>query len=85
MIIFLSVKNLAIIENLEIDFKDKMTVLTGETGTGKTLIIDAISYLLVKKLQKISFVQGKTRQKSKASLPIVQSCLKKIKIFWCRH
>ncbi len=52
MIIFLSVKNLAIIENLEIDFKDKMTVLTGETGTGKTLIIDAISYLFGEKTSK---------------------------------
>lgn len=45
MIISLSVKNLAILENIEIDFKDKMTVLTGETGAGKSLIIDAISYL----------------------------------------
>lgn len=52
MIIFLSVKNLAIIENLEIDFKDKMTVLTGETGAGKTLIIDAISYLFGEKTTK---------------------------------
>lgn len=42
----LSVKNFAIIEDLKIDFKSGMTVLTGETGAGKSLIIDSISLLL---------------------------------------
>ncbi len=40
------IKNFAIIENTEIDFKKGLTVLTGETGAGKTIIIDAISLLL---------------------------------------
>ena len=42
----LSVKNFAIIDNIQIDFNDYMTVLTGETGAGKSLIIDAIGLLL---------------------------------------
>ncbi len=42
----LRIKNFAIIENTEIDFKKGMTVLTGETGAGKTIIIDAIGLLL---------------------------------------
>jgi DNA repair protein RecN (Recombination protein N) len=42
----LSVKNYAIIDNITIDFRTGMTVLTGETGAGKSLIIDAISLLL---------------------------------------
>ncbi|MDE7105816.1 MAG: AAA family ATPase, partial [Anaeroplasmataceae bacterium] len=42
----LSVKNFAIIEDIHIDFKEGMTVLTGETGAGKSLIIDTISLLL---------------------------------------
>lgn len=46
----LIVKNFAIIENIEIEFKDKMTVLSGETGAGKSLIIDAIGLLLEKEL-----------------------------------
>ena len=41
----LNVKNFAIIDNITIDFNDKMTVLTGETGAGKSLIIDAIGLL----------------------------------------
>ena len=39
------VKNFAIIDNIQIDFKKNMTVLTGETGAGKSLIIDAIGLL----------------------------------------
>ena len=42
----LNVKNFAIIEDLSVDFKEGMTVLTGETGAGKSLIIDTILLLL---------------------------------------
>lgn len=37
---------MAIIESLALDLKQNMTVLTGETGAGKSIIIDAISLLL---------------------------------------
>jgi DNA repair protein RecN (Recombination protein N) len=43
---YISVQNFAIIENIEVDFKKGMTALTGETGAGKSLIIDAIGLLL---------------------------------------
>ena len=42
----LSVKNFAILEDIEITFFDGLTILTGETGAGKSLIIDSISLLL---------------------------------------
>ena len=42
----LNVKNFAIIEDLTISFMEGMTVLTGETGAGKSLIIDTILLLL---------------------------------------
>lgn len=45
MLATLNVKNFAIIDNIQIDFNDGFTVLTGETGAGKSLIIDAISLL----------------------------------------
>ena len=41
----LRVKNFAIIDNITIDFNSGFTVLTGETGAGKSLIIDAIGLL----------------------------------------
>ncbi len=46
MIKQLVVKNVAIIEDLNITFDPNMTVICGETGAGKSLIIDSISLLL---------------------------------------
>ncbi|QOY36060.1 DNA repair protein RecN [Anaerobacillus isosaccharinicus] len=46
MLIELSIKNFAIIENLTVPFEKGLTVLTGETGAGKSIIIDAISLLV---------------------------------------
>ncbi|WP_223591479.1 DNA repair protein RecN [Neobacillus bataviensis] len=46
MLAELSIKNFAIIENLTISFKKGLTVLTGETGAGKSIIIDAIHLLV---------------------------------------
>jgi len=42
----LSIKNFAIIENLSVTFSKGLTVLTGETGAGKSIIIDAIHLLV---------------------------------------
>jgi len=41
----LSIKNFAIIEDLTVDFQEGLTVLTGETGAGKSIIIDAVQLL----------------------------------------
>lgn len=46
MLQYLAVKNFAILENIEVDFQAGMTALTGETGAGKSLLIDAIGLLL---------------------------------------
>jgi len=42
----LAITNLAIIENIEVSFQEGFTVLTGETGAGKSLVIDSLSLLL---------------------------------------
>lgn len=42
----LSIRNFAIISNLNIQFDEGMTVLTGETGAGKSIVIDAVSLLV---------------------------------------
>ncbi len=46
MLSYIAVKNFAIIENIEVHFKNGITALTGETGAGKSLLIDAIGLLL---------------------------------------
>ena len=49
------IKNFAIIDEIEIDFHENMSVLTGETGAGKSILIDAINVVLGnKKTNKIS-------------------------------
>ena len=47
----LSIKNFAIIADNNISFKEGFTVLTGETGAGKSLIIDSLSLLLGERAQ----------------------------------
>ncbi|HAQ08031.1 MAG TPA: DNA repair protein RecN [Bacillus bacterium] len=52
----LSIRNFAIIESLSVSFKKGLTVLTGETGAGKSIIIDAI-HLLVGSRGSAEFVR----------------------------
>jgi DNA repair protein RecN (Recombination protein N) len=42
----LSIKNFAIIDDLNIQFEDGLTILSGETGAGKSIIINAVNLLL---------------------------------------
>ena len=49
MIKLLRIRNLATIEDLEIRFDEGFTILTGETGAGKSIIIDAIRLILGEK------------------------------------
>lgn len=46
MLVSLSIQQFAIIESLEIELKNGLTVLSGETGAGKSIIIDAIGQLI---------------------------------------
>ncbi len=46
MLKHLSVARFAVIENIDVSFESGMNVLTGETGAGKSLLIDAIGLLL---------------------------------------
>ena len=46
MLTDLTIKNVAIIDSLQISFKRGLTVLTGETGAGKSIIIDAVGLIM---------------------------------------
>jgi len=46
MLSALSIKNFAIIDDIQIVFKDGFSVLTGETGAGKSIILEAVNLLL---------------------------------------
>lgn len=52
MLLSLHIENLAVIKNINIDFTPGFMVLTGETGAGKSIIIDSIGLLLGAKADK---------------------------------
>ena len=65
MILSLHIRNIGIIEDLSIDFNKGLNVLTGETGAGKTLIIDSLQVIsggrfskdMIRKGENNSFVE----------------------------
>lgn len=74
MLIELSIKNFAIIENLTVPFEKGLTVLTGETGAGKSMIIDAVS-LLIGGRGSAEFVRhGEKRAEIQGLFSIEDSC-----------
>ncbi len=52
MLLNLHVKNMALIDEIEVSFKDGLNILTGETGAGKSIIIGSINYALGGKMPK---------------------------------
>ena len=46
MLLELAISNFALIDDLRLEFEQGFSVLTGETGAGKSIIIDAIGMLL---------------------------------------
>ncbi|MDD7404243.1 MAG: DNA repair protein RecN [Butyribacter sp.] len=58
MLLNLHVKNLAIIDEIEVDFTNHLNVLTGETGAGKSIIIGSINIALGGKVSKDMIQKG---------------------------
>jgi DNA repair protein RecN (Recombination protein N) len=46
MLRYLSIRNLAVIEHVQIEFEPGLNVLTGETGAGKSILVEAVALLL---------------------------------------
>ena len=52
MLVHLHVKNLALIEEAEVDFEEGLNILTGETGAGKSILIGSVNLALGQKMPK---------------------------------
>ena len=66
----LHIRNFAIIENLELDFQKGMTVITGETGAGKSIAIDALGLVLGDRADASFVKHGAKRSEIIASFDI---------------
>lgn len=72
MITHLKIKDFAIIHNLEISLCSGMTVLTGETGSGKSILIDALSLALGERSEARWIRPGSLRAEIVATLNIAE-------------
>lgn len=61
MLLELNIENFAIIENMKIEFESGLNVLTGETGSGKSIIIDSLGLVLGQRANKDIIKKGKDR------------------------
>ena len=52
MLKYLHIENIAVIERSDIEFSDGFNVLTGETGAGKSIVIDSINAVLGERTSK---------------------------------
>lgn len=59
MLMHLSVKNLALIDQIDLDFQEGLNILTGETGAGKSIIIDAVNLVLGERADRDLIQTGK--------------------------
>lgn len=61
MLISLHIENIAVIKSVDIDFSEGFSALTGETGAGKSVILDSINLLLGKKADRELIRHGEDR------------------------
>lgn len=61
MLTNLSIKNYALIEKLTVDFKDKLSTITGETGAGKSILLGALGLVLGKRADSKSLKNTKNK------------------------
>ncbi|MDQ6621016.1 MAG: DNA repair protein RecN, partial [Pseudomonadota bacterium] len=70
MLRLLSVRNFVVVEHLELDLDAGFTVLTGETGAGKSILLDALSLLLGDRFELRQLKPGAERAELAASFEV---------------
>ena len=73
MLSYISIKNIVLIDKLELNFKKGFTVLTGETGAGKSIIVDAINLLLGNRADKRLIKKGQNEASVSALFSVDQN------------
>lgn len=74
----LQIENLAIIEQLDLEFEDKLITLTGETGAGKSIILNGINLLIGEKAYKEMIRDGEDYLEAQGVFEINESQMKNL-------
>jgi DNA repair protein RecN (Recombination protein N) len=61
MLMSLHIENIAVIKTLDIDLREGFSVLSGETGAGKSIILDSINLLLGNRVSRELIRTGESR------------------------
>ncbi len=69
----LSIKNVALIERADIEFSEGLNVLSGETGAGKSVILDSVNFVLGAKADRSMIRYGETECMVKAEFSVPET------------
>lgn len=72
MLVHLSIRNYLLVESVELDFEPGLTVLTGETGAGKSILVDALALALGDRAEGGVVRPGATRAEIAAEFDIAR-------------
>ena len=81
MLAHLSVNNFAIVKSLQLELAKGMTTITGETGAGKSIAIDALGLCLGDRAEASSVRQGEEKTDIPASFLLDHLSLKPIRLY----
>ncbi|MGJ8526781.1 DNA repair protein RecN [Halomonadaceae bacterium LMG 33818] len=70
MLTQLTIRNYVIVDHLELDFRQGMTAITGETGAGKSILLDALSLCLGGRYEAGSVKQGEEKAELSACFDV---------------
>ena len=73
MLRFLNIRDFVIVDHIEVEFDKGFTVLTGETGAGKSILIDALSLALGERSDAIQVRNGSKRAEISAEFDVINS------------
>lgn len=72
----LTIDNIALIDHVEIDFREGLTVLSGETGSGKSIIIDSLAFVLGDRADKTLIKYGEEAAEVTALFDVADGVVK---------